>query len=82
MNLAPTSNRGNIVAHCLPGSVYWEAKLGNISDEAMKRCNEALNASLYQFFASIKRFVASLLEFFAIINVLSLFEFASIALTL
>ncbi len=27
MNLAPTFNKGNILAHCLPGSVYWESKL-------------------------------------------------------
>ncbi len=32
------------------GSVsYSNAKLGNKSDEAMKRCDEALNASLLQF---------------------------------
>jgi hypothetical protein len=37
------------------------AKLGNSSDEAMKRCDEALNASSLQFFASVKRFIASLL---------------------
>jgi hypothetical protein len=36
MNLAPTFNKGNILAHCLPGSVYWEPNLGNSSDEAMK----------------------------------------------
>jgi hypothetical protein len=35
-------------------------KLGNSSDEAMKRCDEALNASSLQFFASVKRFIASL----------------------
>jgi hypothetical protein len=29
--------------------------------EAMKRCDEALNASSLQFFASVKRFIASLL---------------------
>jgi hypothetical protein len=37
----------------------------------MKRCDEALNASSLQFFASVKRFIASLLP-----------ESASIALTL
>jgi hypothetical protein len=31
--------------------------------EAMKRCNEALNASLLTFFASVKCFFASLLYF-------------------
>ncbi len=36
MNLAPTFNKGNILAHCVPGSVYWEPNLGNRSDEAMK----------------------------------------------
>jgi hypothetical protein len=29
--------------------------------EAMKRCDEALNALSLQFFASVKRFIASLL---------------------
>ncbi len=56
MNLAPTFNKGNILALCLPGSVYWESKLGNSSDEA-------LNASSLQFFASVKPFIASLLNF-------------------
>ncbi len=34
------------------------------SDEAMKRGNEALNASLLQFLSIVKRFIASLLRFF------------------
>ncbi len=38
-----------------------KSKLGNSSDEAMKRCDEALNASSLQFFASVKCFIASLL---------------------
>jgi hypothetical protein len=33
------------------------------SDEAMKRGDEALNASLLQFFSIVKRFIASLLRF-------------------
>jgi hypothetical protein len=36
-------------------------KLGIRSDEAMKRCDEALNASSLQVFASVKRFIALLL---------------------
>jgi hypothetical protein len=32
--------------------------------EAMKRCDEALNTSSLQFFASVKRFIASLLHCF------------------
>jgi hypothetical protein len=35
-------------------------KLGTRSDEAMKRCNETLNASSLHFFASVKRFKFSL----------------------
>jgi hypothetical protein len=34
------------------------------SDEAMKRGNEALNASTLQFLSSVKRFIASSLKFF------------------
>jgi hypothetical protein len=34
------------------------------SDEAMKRGNEALNASSLQFLSSIKSFIASSLQFF------------------
>jgi hypothetical protein len=48
----------------------------------MKRRDEVLNASSLHFFASVKRFIASLLQFFAVFNVSSLHEFASIALTL
>jgi hypothetical protein len=46
--------------------------------KAMKRCDEALNASLLQFFASVKRFIASLLKFFALINVLLLHRFLNL----
>jgi hypothetical protein len=35
-----------------------------VSDEAMKRGNEALNASSLQFLSSVKRFIASSLQFF------------------
>jgi hypothetical protein len=35
------------------------------SDEAMKRGNEALNASLLRFLRSVKRFIASSLQIFA-----------------
>jgi hypothetical protein len=34
------------------------------SDEAMKRGNEALNASSHLFLRSVKHFIASSLEFF------------------
>ncbi len=34
-------------------------------DEAMKRDNEALNTSLLQFLSIIKRFIASLVQFFS-----------------
>ncbi len=34
------------------------------SDEAMKQGNEALNASSLQFLTSVKRFIASLLQYF------------------
>jgi hypothetical protein len=34
------------------------------SDEAMKRGDEALNASSLQFLSSVKRFIASSLRFF------------------
>jgi hypothetical protein len=34
------------------------------SDKAMKRGNEALNASSLQFLSSIKHFIASSLQFF------------------
>jgi hypothetical protein len=37
----------------------------NDSNEAMKRGNEALNASLLQFLGSVKRFIASSLQFFS-----------------
>jgi hypothetical protein len=35
------------------------------SDEAMKRGNEALSASSLQFLSIVKRFIASLLQFFS-----------------
>jgi hypothetical protein len=35
-----------------------------VSDEAMKQGNKALNASLFQFLSSVKRFIASSLKFF------------------
>jgi hypothetical protein len=34
-------------------------KLGNKSDEAMKRCDEALKLHCFNFFAIVKRFIAS-----------------------
>jgi hypothetical protein len=53
-------------------------KLCTRSDEAMKRCNEALNASSLQFLCQRKtlhRFIALL---FALINVSSLHRFPNL----
>jgi hypothetical protein len=52
--------------------------MGNRSDEAMKQCDEALNASSLQFLASVKHFITSLLKFFAVINVSSLHRFPNL----
>jgi hypothetical protein len=46
----------------------YEAKLGNKSDEAMR----------FNFFAGVKRFISSLLKFFAVINVLLLHRFPNL----
>jgi hypothetical protein len=48
--------------------------------EAMKRSDEALNAYRFNFFANIKRFITSLLYFFAIINVVLLHRFPNLPL--
>jgi hypothetical protein len=55
-------------------------KLDNRSDEAMKRYDEAFNASSLQFLCQHKRFIASLLYFFSIINVSSLHCFPNLPL--
>jgi hypothetical protein len=44
----------------------------------MKQCDEALNASSLQFFASIKRFITSLRLFFAVVNVSLLHHFPNL----
>jgi hypothetical protein len=64
----PSHAKQNTVQQCAGTNQSW-------STEVTKRCHEVLNASSLQFFASVKRFIASLLYFFAVINVLSLHRF-------
>jgi hypothetical protein len=49
--------------HCFFGDFYMELYSVD-SDEALKRGNEAFNGSSLQFLRSVKRFIASLLQYF------------------
>jgi hypothetical protein len=55
--------------------------MGARSDEAMKQYSDAIKLETlhrFNFFASVKHFIASLLQFFAVIDDLSLHRFPNL----